>query len=47
MKEILDCVQRVPKMTQGFYVNFYLEILQQILSVMTDSAHLAGTAHKA
>jgi hypothetical protein len=44
MKEILDRVQRIPEMTQDFYVNFYLEILQEILSVMTDSAHLAGTS---
>lgn len=37
-------MQRIPEMTQDFYVNFYLEIMQEILSVMTDSAHLAGAS---
>lgn len=42
VKEMLDKVPKYPAMTQTFYANFYLEILQQVLAVMTDSAQLAG-----
>lgn len=42
MKHLLESVQRIPEMAQGFYQQYLMEILQHMFAIITDSAHYAG-----
>ena len=44
MKDLLDKVQRLPDFSQQFYGTFYLELLQHMFSVATNTEHMAGAA---